>query len=501
MAARKFTAIQTATIRTPANDDGPMAGEGLKRKTFKGTVWSTVERFSVQFIQFAVMIVMARILTPQDYGLVGMLTIFIAVSQSLVDSGFSQALIRKQDRNETDNSTVFFFNIAVGFALYLLLFACAPLVADFYDEPLLTPLMRVISLSVVFNSFVVVQRALLTVRIDFKTQAKASFVAAITSGAVGITMVYTGFGVWSIVWFQISNLAVNAIMLWLLSGWRPRFLYSWESFRELFGFGSKLALSGIINTLYNNIYLLVIGKVFKAADLGYYTRAHQFAEFPSSNLTIIIQRVTYPVLCTMQDDDDRLRDVYRRFLRLSAFVIFPLMMGVAAVARPFILIFLKEQWLFAATLLQIICFSMMWYPIHAINLNLLQVKGRSDLFLKLEIWKKCIGVAILCLTVPFGLIAMCLGGIVGNIISLVINTYYTGKLIDVGFIKQMRDITPSFLYASSMGAVVWAVIQFVPHDGLKLIAGIAAGVTYYVLVSRMTGSRDLRELMSFVKSR
>ncbi|MDE6382500.1 MAG: lipopolysaccharide biosynthesis protein, partial [Muribaculaceae bacterium] len=275
-----------------------MAGEGLKRKTFRGTVWSTVERFSVQIIQFAVMIVMARILTPADYGLVGMLTIFIAVSQSLVDSGFSQALIRKQDRDETDNSTVFFFNITVGIALYALLFFSAPLVARFYGEPLLTPLMRVISLSVVFNSLVVVQRALLTVRIDFKTQAKASFTAALLSGAVGITMVYTGFGVWSIVWFQISNLAVNAAMLWLLSGWRPGLIYSWKSFRELFGFGSKLALSGIINTLYNNAYLLVIGKVFKAADLGYYPRAHQFAEFPSSNLTIIIQRVTYPVLCT-----------------------------------------------------------------------------------------------------------------------------------------------------------------------------------------------------------
>ena len=501
MAATRCTAIPTDTIRTPANDSGPMAGEGLKRKTLRGTVWSTVERFSVQIIQFAVMIVMARILTPADYGLVGMLTIFIAVSQSLVDSGFSQALIRKQDRDETDNSTVFIFNITIGIALYALLFLSAPLVARFYDEPLLTPLMRVISLSVVFNSLVVVQRALLTVRIDFKTQAKASFTAAVLSGAVGITMVYTGFGVWSIVWFQISNLAVNAAMLWLLSGWRPGLMYSWKSFRELFGFGSKLALSGIINTLYNNAYLLVIGKVFKAADLGYYTRAHQFAEFPSSNLTIIIQRVTYPVLCTMQDDTERLRDVYRRFLRMTAFVIFPLMMGVAAVSRPFILVFLNEQWLFAATLLQIICFSMMWYPVHAINLNLLQVKGRSDLFLRLEIWKKCIGVAILCATIPFGLVAMCVGGIAGNIISLVINTYYTGKLINVGFIRQMSDITPTLLYSLSMGAVGWAVIQPVPGEALKLLAGIAVGVAYYVLVTKITGSRDLRELVAFVRSR
>lgn len=474
---------------------------GLKQKTLKGTVWSGIERFSVQFIQFAVMIIMARILTPQDYGLVGMLTIFIAVSQSLVDSGFSQALIRKQDRDETDNSTVFYFNIAVGVALYLLLFFGAPLIARFYAEPLLTPLMRVISLSVLLNSLVVVQRALLTVRIDFKTQAKASFAAAVVSGAVGITMAYTGFGVWSIVWFQISNLAVNAAMLWILSRWRPILAYSWKSFRELFGFGSKLALSGIINTLYNNIYLLVIGKVFKASDLGYYTRAHQFADFPSSNLTTIIQRVTYPVLCTIQNEEERLRDIYRRFLRLSAFIVFPLMMGMAAVARPFILVFLKEQWLFAATLLQIICFSMMWYPIHAINLNLLQVKGRSDLFLKLEIWKKCIGVAIMCVSVPFGLVAMCIGSVVANILSLVINTYYTGKLIDVGFFKQMRDISPTLFYSLSMGVVVWLAIYPIDSAWLQLTAGILIGIIYYFVITRITDSADLKELVSFIKQR
>lgn len=476
-------------------------GSSLKRKTFKGTVWSIVERFSVQFIQFAVMIVMARILTPADYGLVAMLTIFIAVSQSLVDSGFSQALIRKQDRTETDNSTVFFFNIAVGGILYGILFVCAPLVARFYDEPVLTPLMRVISLSVVVNSLVVVQRALLTIKIDFKTQAKASLTAAVTSGAVGITMAYTGFGVWSIVWFQLSNLAVNAGMLWIFSHWRPRMLYSWISFRELFGFGSKLALSGIINTLYNNIYKLLIGKVFKASDLGYYSRAHDFSDFPSANLTTVIQRVTYPVLCTMQDDDDRLRDVYRRFLRLSAFIVFPLMIGLAALARPVVLLFLKEQWLYSATLLPIICFSMMWYPIHAINLNLLQVKGRSDLFLKLEIWKKCVGAAIIVASIPFGLIGMCWGAVISNIICLMINTYYTGKLIDMGFLKQMRDILPTLVYSLTMGAVVYGVCIVTPSLWGQVTAGILVGLAYYAAVTGLTGSRDLRELLSFIKSK
>lgn len=478
----------------------PPLAESLKHKTVKGTIWSSVERFSVQGIAFVVMIVMARILTPEDYGLVGMVTIFIAVSQSLVDSGFSQALIRKQDRTETDNSTVFFFNIGVGLFLYLILFLCAPLIARFYDQPLLTPLTRLISLSVLINSFVVVQRALLTVKIDFKTQAKASLSAAIIAGAVGITMANTGLGVWAIVWYQLVNLAVNVGLLWVFSRWRPRLLYSWASFRELFSFGSKLALSGIIDTLYNNIYLIVIGKVFKASDLGYYTRSSQFAQFPSSNLSAIMQRVTFPVLCTIQDDDDRLRSVYRRFLRLSAFVVFPLMCGLAGVSYPFIRLILGEKWLFSAELLQIICLSMMWYPVHAINLNLLQVKGRSDLFLRLEIIKKCVGVAILCATVPLGLVAMCWGSLVSSILCLVINTHYTGKLIQVGFLMQMRDLLPTLLYSLSMGGLVLLVVNIIPgSDWLRLTSGILTGIIFFLIATTLTRSRDLQELRQLIK--
>lgn len=475
--------------------------ESLKQRTFKGTIWSSVERFSVQGISFIVMIIMARVLTPDDYGLVGMLTIFIAVAQSLVDSGFSNALIRKLDRSETDNSTVFYFNIIVGILLYVILFFCAPLIADFYNEPLLIPMTRLISLSIPINSLVVVQRALLTVNLDFKTQAKASLTAAIIAGTVGITMAYTGFGVWAIVWYQLVNLVVSICLIWVFSNWHPRLVYSWSSFRELFGFGSKLAISSIISTLYDNIYLIVIGKVFRAADLGYYTRASQFAQFPSSNLTGIIGRVTYPVLCTMQDDDEHLRSVYRRFIRLSAFVIFPLMIGLAAVANPLILILLKEKWMFASSLLSIICFSMMWYPIHAINLNLLQVKGRSDLFLKLEIIKKIIGVAILCTTVPLGLVAMCYGSIASSILCLVVNTHYTGKLIQVGFMTQMRDLSPTLLYSFSMGAIVFLLVQILPNPGLQLTSGIIVGALYFALVTIVTHSKDLQELISFVKSK
>lgn len=475
--------------------------ESLKHKTLKGTIWSSIERFSVQGVQFIVMIIMARILTPEDYGLVGMLTIFIAISQSLVDSGFSQALIRKRDRRQVDNSTVFYFNIVIGAILYLVLFFSAPSIADFYHEPQLVSITRVISLSVFINSLVVVQRALLTVEIDFKTQTKSSFTAVISSGILGIWMVYAGYGVWAIVAQQLVNLSVNAFLLWILSHWRPSLEYSWSSFRELFNFGSKLAGAGIIDTLYKNIYLIIIGKIFKASDLGFYTRAQQFSEFPSSNLTGIIQRVTFPVLCSIQDDNERLKNVYRRFLRLSAFLIFPLMIGLAAVAHPLVILLLKEQWTFTAILLQILCFNMMWYPIHAINLNLLQVKGRSDLFLKLEVYKKIIGVTVLCVTVPMGLVAMCIGSVFSSIIALVINTYYTGKLIQVGFFCQMKDLMPTLLYSLSMGIVVYGITYFISGNGLKLIAGILAGGIYFLVVTYLTGSQDRRELIAFIRNK
>lgn len=471
----------------------------LKQKAVKGVLWSTVERFSVQGVQFLIMIVMARLLTPHDYGIIGMLSIFLAVSQSLIDSGFSQALIRKRDRTEVDNCTVFYFNIVVSALLYVILYVSAPFVADFYDTPQLCPVMRVVCLGIMFNSLAVVQRALFTINVDFKTQAKAALTASVTSGIVGIAMAYHGFGVWSLVTQQLLNLGINTGLLWLLSKWRPRLVYSWLSFHELFSFGSKLLASGLLDTVYRNIYPIVIGKLFNASSLGHYTRAHQFSEFPSSNLTGIIQRVTYPVLCEIQDDDERLSNIYRRFLKLSAFVIFPLMVGLSSVAQPFVNIILGPQWGFCGQLLQIICFSMMWYPIHSINLNLLQVKGRSDLFLRLEIIKKILGVSVLCITAPFGLVVMCYGQIFNSIVALAINTYYTGRLINVGFLRQMRDLLPTLVLCLTMFALILSVNSFLSGNIAKLCAGIVLGVAFYSSTSYVFKFSELKELLSLVR--
>lgn len=473
----------------------------LKSKTLKGTVWGALERFSAQGVSFVVMVIMARILTPADYGLVGMVLVFINIAQSLVDSGFSQALIRKKDRDETDNSTAFYFNIAVGVAIYVLIWFLSPLVARFYEEPRLLWITRVICLGIVFNSLAVVQRALLTVEVDFKTQAKASLFAAVTAGVVGITMAYTEWGVWSIVIYHVINLGLNSALLWLYSSWRPHWIFSWASFRNLFSFGSRIAISGLLYTLYVNGYNMAIGKIYKAADLGYYTRGQQFVAFFSSNISGILQRVTYPVLCKFQDDNEQLGNVFMKMIRVSSMLVFVLMMGMVGVAKPMIGMLLGDKWLYSATLMQILCFGFMWFSVYSLNLNILLVKGRSDLYLKLEIVKKIVCIAVLCALIPFGMEALCWGLVINSMSEVVINSFYTGKLIGVPIGRQLIQLLPSLGYALSTGAVVWLVVYALggfPY-WLQFFVGVIVGIAFFSLISYFSGSQDFRYLLSLIK--
>lgn len=475
-------------------------GESLKQKTVKGTIWSAIESFSVQGIQFIVMLIMARLLTPSDYGIVGMIAIFMAVSDSLINSGFSQALIRKTDRTEIDNSTVFYFNIVIGFILYGILFFTAPLIARFYNEPILIPVLRIFAIILIFNSVTVVQIAQFTIKIDFKTQAKATLSSVIISGGIGIFLAYKGYGVWALVIQQLIKSFLNTIILWFLSSWRPVFAYSWQSFREMFKFGSKLLASGLIDTLYNNIYALVIGKVYRAADLGYYSRSSSFSNFASASLTGIIGRVSYPVLCSIQNDDQRLCEGYSKLMRVQSFIIFPLMIGMASVAKPMILTLLTEKWIYSAVLLVPICFAGMWYPVHALNLSVLKVKGRSDLFLKLEIIKKILGIAILVGTVPLGLYWMCWGSVLSSIICLLINTHYTKRLINLGFLQQIKDLLPTLSLSAVMGVIVWLSLKFLYVSPLvKLIIGILVGALIYITGAKLFRFPEFLEIRSLLK--
>lgn len=476
-----------------------MVTDSLKQKTTKGLFWSSVERFSNQGVSFVFSIILARILAPSDFGIVAMIGIFFAVAQSFVDSGFSNALVRKTDRREEDLSTCFYFNIGVGIVAYIVLFLIAPFIADFYNQPILSPIIRITGLGVVLNSLCVVQQALFTIRIDFKSQAKVTLSATIISGIVGVVLAYLEYGVWALVWQGVVMSLVRMGLLWLMSKWRPKAGFSKDSFHYLFGYGSKLLASGLLDTIYNNIYPIVIGKFYSPAQLGNYSRALSFAQLPSSNITSILQRVTFPVLSSIQDDLPRLQINYRRLLKLSAFIVFPLMMGLAAVAFPLIRVVLTPKWEGCSLYLQIICFALLWYPIHAINLNLLQVKGRSDLFLRLEIIKKIVGVCIMCITIPLGITAMCIGMVVSSLISLFINTHYTGKLIYVGYIKQMRDLLPIFINSLIMGGIVYLCIQISDNDIVQLSLGIVVGLISYIGGASMITRSELKEYRNLLK--
>lgn len=473
----------------------------LKEKTVKGVFWSSVDRFSSQGIQFIFSILIARLLLPSDYGTVAMLNIFLAISQTFIDSGFGTALIRKIDRTEEDFSTVFYFNIAAALAFYGILWFTAPYIADFYDIPLLKDITRVVALTLVFGSFSGIQSAKLSIAIDFRSRAIISITVTLVTGALGLWMAYSGYGVWALVMQSMVSSLLRTILLWAFVRWMPKLVFSWKSFKELFSFGSKLLASGLLDTAYNNIYTLVIGKVFSSSALGVYSRADSLAQYPSSNITSVLQGVTFPVLSSIQNEPERLTSAYKKFIRLSAFVVFPLMIGLSAVADPLIRLVLTDKWEGAIYLLQIICFSMMWYPVHAINLNLLQVEGRSDYFLKLEIIKKIQGVIVLCITIPLGLVTMCYGRVVSSVLCLVYNTYYTKKLMDYGFASQMKDLLPILAHSLVMGVIVWMIVLFLPSLWLQLVVGVIAGAAYYLVGAYIMRFDELNELLSLLHIR
>ena len=472
--------------------------ESLKKQTKQGVVWSAVQRFSTQGIQFVTTIIMARMLTPADYGVVGMLDIFIAILSVFVDSGFINALTRKNDRTHSDICTVFFFNIIVSFIAYCILFLIAPFVASFYAIPKLKIILRILGLIVIIDSFAAVQMTLMTIKLNFKIQTYISTISLIISGTIGIILAYMDFTYWALVVQTLMYGIISTSLYWFYSTWRPSLIFSKKSFNELFSFGSKVLATSLIDSTYNNLYTLVIGKVFSASVLGNYSRANSYANLPSSNITSIMQRVTYPVLCKIQDDDETLSETYRKLIRMSAFIIFPLMTGLSALAHPLILIILGTKWSMCAVMLQILCFALMWYPIHAININLLLVKGRSDLNLRIEIIKKVISVIILCIAVPMGIMALCYSRIISSIISLFINTYYTGKLINLGFTHQMKDLSPTLSIALVMWGVIILAITLTDNIFIQMIIGILSGAITYISISYIFNRKEFYSFISHI---
>lgn len=460
-----------------------MSGEtkgNLKQQTKKGLYWSFFNQFANYGMQFCVGIVMARLLSPSDYGITALPAVFMAVAYIIQNGGLSGALIRKTDLSEKDLSTAFYYSISVGIVLYVVMFFSATWIADFYNTPVLVPLIRVTALGFLWGPLGTPQNVILNRKLDFKTPTKISIISRIVSAIVGISMAFIGYGLWALVISGLLSSFLSLLMNWYVVRWIPKTGWSKDSFKYLWDYGNKMMASSLLDTLYNNIAPVFIGKFYSPAELGVYNRAQGYAMMPSQNVTGVIQGVTFPVLSKMQNDDEALAHNYRRMLKATAFIIFPIMMMLSALAHPLVIILVTAKWESCVILLQIICFSFMWYPVHAINLNLLQVKGRSDLFLRLEIIKKIVGVSILAITLPHGLIVFCCGSVVSSLIALVINTYYTGKLINVGYFKQMRDLLPIVLLGLVMFAMIHLSNYLIPNMLLQIICGGILGAIVYI---------------------
>ena len=452
----------------------------LKQQTKKGLYWSFFNQFSNYGMQFCVGIVMARLLSPSDYGITALPGVFLAIAAVFQDSGMAGALIRKPEIEEKDYSTLFLYSIGMGILMYAALFFASPYIASYFETPVLIPLVRVTALTFLWGPITTVQYVFLKRKLDFKTPTKISIATKIFSAIVGITMAYMGYGLWALVISGVLSGFLNLILIVWAVRWYPRTGWSNESFKYLWGYGNKMLASSLLETAYSNITPLFVAKYYSPADLGVYNRARNYAIMPSQNVTGVIQNVTFPVLSKMQDDDESLARNYRRMLKTTAFVVFPLMMILAGLARPLIITMITAKWEACIILLQLLCFSLMWYPIHSINLNLLQVKGRTDLFFRLEVIKKIIGLSILVVTLPLGLVVFCIGGIISSLVCLAVNTYYTGKLINVGYLKQMRDLFPTLLLSLVLFGVILALNQFISSYLLQILVGGTIGSLVYL---------------------
>ena len=419
----------------------------LKQKTISGLLWSFIDSFASQGVQFIVGVILARLLSPREFGLIGMLTIFIAVSQSFIDSGFTSALIRRKNCTQDDYATVFYFNIIVSLVLYLLLFLLSGAISSFFNEPQLKSLIQVLGIGLIFNSLAIIQRTILTKELNFKLQMRVSVFSSLGSGILAVFMAFQGFGVWSLVALTLSRFGFTSFFLWVWSKWKPIWVFSRKSFNELFSFGSKLLVSGLIDTIYRNVYNLIIGKYFSAVELGFYSQADQFQSLPSQNLNGIITRVSYPVLSSIQNDNSQLRSAYKKLIKSTMLITFVLMLGLCAVAKPLIL-----------------------------NLNMLQVQGRSDLFLRLEIIKKIIAIPAIVIGIFFGIKIMILGMLVNTLIAYYLNSFWSGKLIGYSFSEQVKDILPGFLLALTVSAIVFFIgIVVILSPAFLLILQITTG--------------------------
>lgn len=475
-----------------------MSAKSIKNKTVSGVSWSAADVFLSQGVTFLVGLVLARLLTPSEYGLIGICTIFIVIFNGIIDSGFSAALIRKKDATKDDYNTMFIVNMVLSLLMYAVMFFGAPLIARFFERPELVELVRVMGIVLIFQALSIVQYTVLSKRLDFKTKTKASLIAAVSSGAIGISCAFAGMGVWSLVAQQLSRYSIYTICLWFFNKWWPSIRFSTSSFHYMWGFGWKMMLSGLLDHIWKELYQVVVGKFYSPATLGQYSKSKEFGHIFSTNITSIIQRVSYPALAELQDDTTRMVAAYRKLIKTTMFITVVCMLTLGAVAEPLIYCLIGPQWHQAATFLPIISISLSLYPLHAINLNMLKVQGRSDIFLILEIVKKIIAIGPLCLGIFVDIYWMLLGSVVTGIIAYFLNSYYTGKRLNYSSWRQIKDVAPSYVLGLLIAVSVY-FFKYLPISNFIILPiQLVVGAGVFFLVCEKTQREEYVEVKSIV---
>ena len=473
----------------------------IKRLAISGMLWTTVQQFGRQGVSFIVMIILARILTPSEFGLIGMLTIFIGVSTIMVESGMSNSLIRSDNMNNDDYSTVFYFNLAISIFLYLVLFFTAPLIANFYKQSQLILLTRLYCLTFVINALSTVQIARLNKLLIFNVETISTVISSIISGALSIFLALKGYGVISLVWMYLSYSICNTLIIWSLSRWKPSLNFNITKLKYHFDFGYKITLSSLVDTIFTNSYNVIIGKIYSPQMLGYYNRADNLKQFPVSNLSAIINKVTFPLLASLNTEPDRQREIYKQIIVTMMFFVTPILSILIVLGEPFIVTLLSEKWLPSVTIFQVLCLTGILYPLHLYNLNILSLKGRSDLVLKLEFVKKAILVFTIFFSYQHGVIGLAIGQVIYSFVAYFVNSFYSDKLINYSFIRQIKDIAPVLLITAITVSIVFTIDIFLIQNSylFRLLVGSIAGLVVYLVINYMFNRIFFTTLLSFLK--
>lgn len=461
-------------------------------------LWRLAERFGAKLVAFVVEIVIARKLDPENYGTIALITIFTTILQVFVDSGLGNALIQKKDADDLDFSTVFFVNITVCLILYLLMFFCAPLIAKFYEDPLLTPLIRVLSLTIVISGVKNVQQAYVSRHMMFKRFFFATLGGTVGAAIVGIVMAYTGFGVWALVAQMLFNTAVDTLILWITVKWRPKKQFSFERLKVLFSYGWKLLVSALIDTIYNDVRSLIIGKKYSKSDLSFYNQGAKYPNFLVSTINVSIDSVLLPSMSNFQDDVAKVKSMTRRAIKSASYIIMPMMCGFAVCSDSLIRLILTEKWLPCVPFLRVFCFTYAFYPIHTANLNAIKALGRSDLFLKLEIMKKIVGIVSIIIALLYGPMAMAYSFLVTTFISQMINAGPNKKLLNYSYGEQFKDMLPHIGLSLAMALIVYCVEFLHLNYVLQLVIQIVLGIAIYISGSKIFHLESFNYLVNMI---